>query len=217
MLQRHDIINSLFNKYNLINPRYLEIGVWNGSTFNNVNTIYKDGVDPGQYGNFSCVNYKCTSDIFFKDFIKHKYDFIFIDGLHTAYQVSKDIYNSIENINNKGIIMIDDIYPHNKNEQEPLNLYKSGPQSGDVWKAVYNILDTIEDISDEIIFYKNSERGNLIFKLKNNNSKNITIDSSIPTNNIDGWNVNEKSEWNKYSYDIHFNDYLNRINKYIIE
>ena len=49
-------------KYNLINPDYLEIGVWVGATFKNVNSSNKDGVDPGQYCDCEYVNYKMTSD-----------------------------------------------------------------------------------------------------------------------------------------------------------
>ena len=142
-ISRSAIINKIISKYNLINPKYLEIGVWTGNTFKDVNTIFKDGVDPGQYCNSECVNYKITSDDFFKNHIKTKYDIIFIDGLHTAYQVSKDIFNAVNNLNPGGWIILDDVFPHCEYEQKRLNLRKSGAQTGDVWKAVYNILDDI--------------------------------------------------------------------------
>jgi len=41
-MERHQFIN----KYNLVNPKYLEIGVWYGGTFKYINTNIKDGVDP---------------------------------------------------------------------------------------------------------------------------------------------------------------------------
>lgn len=94
-IPRYKVINYLLKKYNLINHNYLEIGVWAGETFKYVNSENKDGVDPGQYCESEYVNYKMTSDDFYKNKIIKKYDFIFIDGLHTAYQVSKDIKNSI--------------------------------------------------------------------------------------------------------------------------
>lgn len=214
-ISRHFIINSLFKKYNLLNPNYLEIGVWSGNTFKYINSINKDGVDPGQYCDSEYVNFKMTSDNFFKRNEK-KYDFIFIDGLHTAHQVSKDLYNSIANINEGGIIMLDDVLPHCKREQESLDLNKSGAQTGDVWKAVYDNLSILEEISDEILFYKNSERGNLIFKIKKSNNKNIIIDPSMPTKNVDGWYNGNDKEWLKYDYDKDFNTYFNLINKYSV-
>ena len=215
-ISRQSIINSLFKKYNLLNPTYLEIGVWTGNTFKYVNSTNKDGVDPGQYCDSEYVNFKTTSDIFFKEHINKKYDFIFIDGLHTAHQVSKDLYNSIKNINDGGIIMLDDVFPHCKREQEALDLTKSGAQTGDVWKAVYDNLSILEEISDEVFFFKNSERGNLVFKIKQNNNKNIIIDPAMPTKNVDGWYKGNDKEWLKYDYEKDFNTYFNLINKYLV-
>jgi hypothetical protein len=215
-ISRQSIINFLFKKYNLSNPNYLEIGVWAGNTFKYINSTNKDGVDPGQYCDSEYVNFKTTSDNFFKDHINKKYDFIFIDGLHTAHQVSKDLYNSIANINEGGIIMLDDVFPHCKREQEALDLTKSGAQTGDVWKAVYDNLSILEEISDEILFFKNSERGNLVFKIKQNNNKNIIIDPTMPTKNVDGWYKGNDKEWVKYDYEKDFNTYFNLINKYLV-
>jgi hypothetical protein len=212
MRSRSNTINFLIEKYNLKNPQYLEIGVWTGETFKHVNSINKDGVDPGQYCDSSYVNYKMTSDEFFKTNTK-KYDFIFIDGLHTAYQVSKDIYNSIACLNNNGIIMLDDVFPHEKKEQEPLNLNKCGAQTGDVWKAVYNIIHSFEEICEDIYFVSDTERGNLILKFKEN-KQNIIIDESIPTINVDGWYTGKDAEWFKYDYDKDFKDYCLVLNKY---
>jgi hypothetical protein len=214
-ITRYDAINKLIKFHNLSNPTYLEIGVWKGETFKNINSNNKDGVDPGQYCDCDYVNYKMTSDDFFKNHINKKYDIIFIDGLHTAYQVSKDIYNSINNLTDGGWIILDDVYPHCEYEQERLNLRKSGPQTGDVWKAVYNILDTIIEISDVIHFIDNTERGNFIFKIKQNNNKNIVIDETIPTCNNDGWYEGNDAEWNKYTYKNDFGNYITKIRSFI--
>ena len=154
-----------------------------------------------------------TSAKFFEINTK-KYDFIFIDGLHTAFQVSKDLYNSIKSLNPNGIIMIDNVYPHSKYEQDALDLNRNGPLTGDVWKAIYNVLDTLENICEIIYFVKDTERGNIILKFKENIDNNIEIDSTIPTINIDGWNAIPESEWNKYNYDKDFNTYFNRISSY---
>ena len=93
-----------------------------------------------------------TSDEFFKSHINKKYDIIFIDGLHTAYQVSKDLYNSIKNLKNGGIIILDDVFPHNENEQFSVKLFYEGPQTGDVWKGVYNVLNKIIENFIHILF-----------------------------------------------------------------
>jgi hypothetical protein len=214
-ISRYDAINKIIDFHHLKNPAYLEIGVWTGETFKNIKSNIKDGVDPGQYCDCKYVNYKITSDEFFKNHINKKYDIIFIDGLHTAFQVSKDIFNSINNLNDGGWIILDDVFPHSENEQERLNLNKSGSQTGDVWKALYNVLDTIIEISDIIYFINNTERGNFIFKVKQNNTKNIVIDETIPTCNIDGWYQGNGSEWNKYTYKRDFPDYIKKLNKFI--
>jgi hypothetical protein len=210
MIPRQSVINGIIKNYNLINPSYLEIGVWTGETFKHINSNNKDGVDPGQYCDCSLVNYKMTSDEFFSNHIQKKYDIIFIDGLHTAYQVTKDIYNSINNLNDGGWIILDDVFPHCEYEQERLNLRKSGSQTGDVWKALYNVLDTIKDISEIMYFEDSTERGNFLFRVKKSGT-NIIIDSSIPTKNIDGWYEGNDVEWDKYTYTNDFNLYISKL------
>jgi hypothetical protein len=62
-------------------------------------------------------------------------------------------------------------------------------------------------------FESSTERGMFIFKLKPDNTKNIEIDCTIPTNNIDGWYDGNDSEWNKYNYKNDFQDYLGKLYK----
>lgn len=213
-MERFEVINKIISKYNMINPNYLEIGVQHGLTFNNVNSINKDAVDPCIYGNYTFIKYKMLSDDFFKSYIEKKYDIIFIDGLHTAYQVSKDIYNSINNLNTGGFIILDDVYPHNENEQNSVKLFYNGPQTGDVWKAVYNLLDILTEICEEIIFIKDTMRGSLILKIKENNSHNITIDNTIPLCNKDGLCRCNNCEWNKYNYKVDFTKYYSKLTNF---
>jgi len=210
---RSSIINKIIEKYSLINPYYLEIGVHKANTFLKVNSINKDGVDPEQYCICEHVNYKMTSDVFFKNNNK-KYDIIFIDGLHTAYQVSKDIYNSIKNINDEGWIVLDDVYPHCEYEQERLDLRKNASQTGDIWKVLYNSLDDIINMSQDLYFDKSTQRGSFVFRLKKGNDKNITVDENIPTCNTDGFYIGNDAEWNKYTYKNDFQAYLERLNNF---
>ena len=66
---RSTLINNIIEKYKIVNPDYLEIGVWTGETFKHIHSTSKDGVDPGQYCESSYVNYKMTSDDFFSKFV----------------------------------------------------------------------------------------------------------------------------------------------------
>ncbi len=73
-----------------------------------------------------------TSDKFFT-INKEKFDCIFIDGLHHYSQVIKDINNSIEILNDNGVIFIHDCLPNNLMEQQVPRMTLNW--NGDVWKA----------------------------------------------------------------------------------
>ena len=51
--------------------------------------------------------FKGTSDAFFK-YNAYKFDFIYVDGDHTAYGVIKDAVNAFEALNPGGILAFDD-------------------------------------------------------------------------------------------------------------
>ena len=113
-----------------------------------------------------------------------------------------------------------DCNPRRQQFQFPISALDRDPigqvWTGDVWKAVFNVFDTLKEISDEILFFKNTERGNLIFKIKKDNKKNIVIDSSIPTKNVDGWYQGTDNEWLKYDYKKDFDIYYkNCLDKYL--
>jgi hypothetical protein len=137
-IKRFDIINYLIKKYNLIN--YLEIGVFKGENIREIKAIHKDGVDPGLEGYIPPeVNYPITSNDFF-DLIKEheeiKYDIIFIDGLHHADQVEKDIKNSLNHLVKGGFILLHDCNPSSYETQ--LVPRQTIAWTGDVWKAFVN-------------------------------------------------------------------------------
>lgn len=148
---RYDIINHFIRKHNFQN--YLEIGVFMGENIRKVNIAHKDGVDPG-HENFIVpeVNYSITSDEFF-DFIKGhneiKYDIIFIDGLHYADQVEKDILNSLNHIVDNGIIVLHDCNPLNF-------LMQTIPRecivwTGDVWKTIVKLRSTRDYLTIRVV------------------------------------------------------------------
>jgi hypothetical protein len=136
---------------------YLEIGCFDNQLFDCIE-INKTGVDPFKGGNI-----KLISDDFFK-INKKKYDCIFIDGLHIYEQVKKDIVNSINCVNENGIIFIHDCLPNNVYEQNvPRSTYI---WNGDVWKAIVE-MRTKENFQTYTI---NADYGiGVILKKKNQN------------------------------------------------
>jgi hypothetical protein len=130
---RFDIINFLIEKNNL--NSYLEIGIFDGENISKINTKIKHGVDPGAEGVVSSyVTHKCTSDIFFSTIDSNiKYDIIFIDGLHHADQVAKDIINSLNHLSGNGYLVLHDCIPPNYESQ--IIPRQTLVWTGDVWRA----------------------------------------------------------------------------------
>ena len=139
------------------NCNYLEIGCFDNKAFNTVPLplSQKIGIDPQRGG-----THKMTSDHFFLTNKKY-FDVIFIDGLHSYEQCSKDCINSIKFLNNGGLIILHDMLPRSKTEE-------TQKYSGDVWKVAYD-LSKSENI-DFII--ANIDQGVGLLKI-NNNSKYI--------------------------------------------
>jgi hypothetical protein len=137
-IKRYDVINYLIEKYNLIN--YLEIGVFHGENIRLIKAPYKDGVDPGHEGVIAPeVTYPMISDAFFELIKNHediKYDIIFIDGLHHANQVEKDIFNSLNHLTPNGFIVMHDCNPVSFEAQKIPR--ETVIWNGDTWKAFIN-------------------------------------------------------------------------------
>lgn len=126
---RWDLIEYLIKKNNYTN--YLEIGCDQNQLFSKVVVKNKIGVDPVSGGNI-----RKTSDVFFKS-NKDKFDIVFIDGLHTYDQVKKDILNSVNCLNENGIILVHDCMPDSLGKQA-VPRYKM-QWNGDVWKAIVDL------------------------------------------------------------------------------
>ena len=195
--QRHDVINHVSDK----KDKYLEIGVENGYTFNNVHFVNKIGVDPSPLFSSDKLVIK-TSDDFFSE-ANEIFDIIFIDGMHQTEFVLNDFNNSINHINDNGKILLDDILPLHIDEQlkTPIkNYYENGvlktsaPWTGDVWKIVYHILLNYNNNDNiEFSYFNNANyRGIGVFKI----IKKFTI----PSNEID--------IINNYNYLSDFKNYL---------
>ena len=125
--ERINILNKISNKISA--KKYLEIGCDRNIVFNSVNCEYKVGVDPLIGGTV-----RDTSDNFFKN-NKEKFDLIFIDGLHTFDQISKDFKNSFKFLNTGGYIVMHDLIPRNWLEEHVPRISKDW--CGDVWKISF--------------------------------------------------------------------------------
>ena len=152
-MYRTKIINFLIRKHNY--KSYLEIGVNNPEdNYNLVECEKKECVDPYTADSFSISNlpdlsnnnvasfltYRMTSDEFFSK-VNKKYDLIFIDGLHTEEQSSRDLMNAMLHLNPGGKIVLHDSCPYHE-EYQVENGEEVGigiPWLGQVWKTIYKL------------------------------------------------------------------------------
>ena len=139
-IKKTAILNTLVEKYDY--HSYLEIG--QGLRTNNfdwINCKIKIGVDPNKSLNAA---YQITSDEFFA-VNNDSYDLIFIDGLHHADQVMRDIINSLNVLTENGTILVHDCNPTNKKMQIVPRIAEAG-WTGDVWKAWAELRATRDDL-----------------------------------------------------------------------
>lgn len=146
---RSDIINFLLSSLNRIDTTYLEIGVrFPEENFTKIQANTKYGVDPGIENKKNPVDFKLTSDDFFNQLRsgkilnpQFKFDVIFIDGLHLAEQVDRDIINSLQFINEDGFIVLHDCNPPTEFHAMESHNYKLSPAkgywNGTTWKAFF--------------------------------------------------------------------------------
>jgi hypothetical protein len=158
-MTRTEIINGLIEKNNY--KSYLEIGVNTpeqpGYNWVGVKIPIKHGVDPNVD-----TTYKMTSDEFFDNYISQKYDIIFVDGLHLHEQVYRDIVNSLNNLNENGVIVVHDCNPITEITQRRERA--SDAWHGDVWKAIVQL--RIENPNIEINTVNTDEGCGIIKKGK---------------------------------------------------
>lgn len=186
--QRWEIINA----YAQPTDNYLEIGVEYGSTFCNVVCENKTGVDPSHKIGVNQPEYyqiqNMTSDVFFSQcatFTKlieqslshhhfnparafRRYDVVFIDGMHHAENVVRDLNNSLLYANAGITLYLDDVLPLNYDEQEKIpkrHKIEDGilkyvtPWTGDVWKVAYYLLQHHRNQFQFSVFHHPKYRG----------------------------------------------------------
>lgn len=143
---RSDIINFLLEKLNR-ETTYLEIGVRNPViNYDKIKSVTKYSVDPGIEFKENPVDFKLTSDEFFNQLRNDKilssdlkFDVIFIDGLHLADQVDRDIQNALDFIKEDGFIVLHDCNPPSEWHAREEHGYRISPAgnnwNGTTWKA----------------------------------------------------------------------------------
>ena len=105
---RYHIINALLE--NTVQKRYLEIGVRNPEdNFDRITADFKVSVDPGVESRVNHATFPLTSDEFFEKLFAGRlkiadstFDVIFVDGLHLADQVYRDIQNALRVVAHTG-------------------------------------------------------------------------------------------------------------------
>lgn len=202
MGKRTEIINNLFEKYGF--DSYLEIGVqYPSNNFDQIKSKIKESVDPHPKGD---CTYITTSDDFFENHSKNKkYDVIFIDGMHTAEQVYKDVHNALNHLNKNGFIVIHDCNPETSFIARTYEefLQTGGDWCGTVFKGFIKLKNELKDYS---CFVVNEDYGCGIItkrKILRNYQKQCDV------NNI-GWyffNENRKGLLQLISFD-QYNDVL---------
>ncbi|MBL7725348.1 MAG: class I SAM-dependent methyltransferase [Chitinophagaceae bacterium] len=146
---RSDILNYLLTSLAKNETTYLEIGVRNPAhNFSKINAGKKYSVDPGVEFRENPVDFKLTSDEFFEMLRAGKvltrdtrFDVVFIDGLHFADQVERDIHNSLEFINDNGFVVLHDCNPPTEAHAREAYGYRASPAldywSGTTWKGFF--------------------------------------------------------------------------------
>lgn len=144
--KRGDIINYLLSR-RTGKTCYLEIGVRRPeNNFNNIVADEKYSVDPGIEYKKNPVDFKMTSDEFFESLSGNKilsseirFDVVFLDGLHLADQVDKDIANALKFVKDDGFIVMHDCNPpteyHARENHYDINTAAKSLWSGTTWKA----------------------------------------------------------------------------------
>ncbi len=147
---RTDLLNHLIAARGY--RRYLEIGVRNPrDNFEYVRAEVKHGVDPAPR---RPVKFQMTSDAFFAGLAgaggSGRYDLAFIDGLHLAEQVERDVVNCLMHLAPEGAIVLHDCNP--TSERSQIESYEPGARwNGTVWKAWAKLRATRADLSMSVV------------------------------------------------------------------
>jgi hypothetical protein len=134
-MQRWTVINILARRTRA--TTYLEIGVRKARVnFKRIEVADKWAVDPViKTGRCNGENFGMTSDAFFEQLDpSQRFDLVFVDGLHTYKQTTRDIQNSFRHLQRGGLIVCHDVWPHNPAATKP-EYVPGRPWCGEVYRA----------------------------------------------------------------------------------
>jgi hypothetical protein len=143
---RTEVLNFLLSQFNR-ETSYLEIGVRNPADNHiHINANIKYSVDPGVKAIDNPAHFGIPSDEFFaklrnREILSNnlKFDVVFVDGLHLADQVDRDIINSLEFIKEDGFIVLHDCNPpsiwHAREDYHYWDTPAEEAWNGSTWKA----------------------------------------------------------------------------------
>jgi hypothetical protein len=175
--ERKQLIRDILNKKK--NATYLEIGVFSGSVFFPVKAKRKIAVDPEfRFGKFKRLKkivknlhninasyYEMSSDDFFKQqaarlFKKRPIDVCFVDGMHEYDYALRDVENTLNYLQQDGVIIMHDCNPVAADAAVSFEEWKSrsfkGNWNGDVWKTILHLRSLRNDIT---VFVVDADHG----------------------------------------------------------
>jgi len=182
-LERHQLIQALIDRYNF--STYLELGVRDGNVFFTIKCKNKIAVDPHfnfgwkqrikkVYSSFIGSRFipKISDDFFSleaeKILGKRKLDIVLVDGMHEFDYALNDILNSLGYLSKSGYIIVHDCNPQTQEASCSYEEWKSrgysGVWNGDVWKAIYYLIQNRKDLE---IFTIESDHGLGVIKRTN--------------------------------------------------
>lgn len=174
-----DIINKFIEKNGY--QSYCEIGTFNRDhNFNKINCPRKYCVDPEPNAKADFIG---TSDEYFSKYAS-PFDIYFIDGLHTAVQLYKDIRNSLDHLKRDGTILVHDLLPPNKKAQEVPRI--QGEWTGDCWMAFVWLRATVKHLR---MYTINTDYG--IGVIQHGKQEPININCNLTYENFE----RNKKEW----------------------
>jgi Methyltransferase domain len=200
---RTDVIQKIIDKKKAL--RYLEIGVNNGDNFFPIEISQKTAVDPSfafssarqteweakNPANMAAKYITATSDDFFaKADAVDGFDVVFIDGLHTYEQSLQDVFNSLDKLNDNGVIVMHDCKPPHVAAAYPAASLQAAEDAqkdeatkvsgwdgiwcGDVWKTICHLRSRRQDLR---VFVLDCDFGlGIVMKGKPDNNLDLSTD-----------------------------------------
>lgn len=151
MMMRWDVILRLLPS---AGGRYVEIGVGDGITAAHVQGAWKEGVDPqpqpGAYAHYDKIH-AVASDAFFAACHAEPYDVVFIDGLHVAAQVHRDIMHALGHLRPGGAVVIHDCNPRCEYEQRVPRPNVRGRWLGDGWRVIAGLRQVVPNLLEVMV------------------------------------------------------------------